>query len=216
MLDARLNVLLLCDYPVENAATMVDHVNAFYYLSRHRILVLPLRHYRREIPAYLDLDRFDAVILHYSLTLAIDAYISEHSRQRLQAFSGVKALFIQDEYRFVDRTIELIDRLGFQILFTCVPEAEIEKVYSSERLPNVCKLNVLTGYVPHALLLMPTVPLHKRPIDIGYRGRRYPHWHGQLGREKWEIAERVKQDARRLALRTDISVREQDRLYGAK
>jgi len=64
MLDARLNVLLLCDYPVENAATMVDHVNAFYYMSRHRIFVLPLRHYRGEIPAYLDLDRFDAVILH--------------------------------------------------------------------------------------------------------------------------------------------------------
>jgi len=216
MEDRKLNILLLCDYQPYHAATMVDHVNALYYYSRHNVFVLPLLQFRGEIPGQLDLERFDCVIVHYSLTLVIDAYISPRSKDRLARFGGLKAIFIQDEYRFVDRTVQALRDIGFQLLFTCVPEAEFEKVYPASKLPQLQRINVLTGYVPFWLTILPTRPLRERPIHIGYRGRRYPQWHGRLGEEKWKIAKQVKADARRHRLRTDISVREKDRLYGAR
>jgi hypothetical protein len=60
-----------------------------------------------------------------------------------------------------------------------------------------------------------TVPLYKRKYDVGYRGRKYPFWHGRLGLEKWHIAEKFKKQAKSVGLKVNISYRERDRLYGA-
>ena len=210
-----LNVLLLCDYRLTHAATIIDHINAFLTHSRHRIFVLSgIIENGGRLPDDLDLERFDAVVVHYALALAIDAYLSAASRRRLAAFAGPKAVFIQDEYRFVNRTVAALREAGVDLLFTCVPEDEILNVYGETALPSVTRINVLTSYVPQQLTLYPVVPLVERPIDVAYRGRRYPHWHGRLGREKWLIAERFGAEARRHGLTCDIDVRESKRLYG--
>ena len=114
--------------------------------------------------------------------------MSAHERARpSRQFRGLKAIFIQDEYRFVDATIAAMREIGIDVLFTCVPEPEIEKVYPSERLPGVTKVNVLTGYVPEHLLNKAVLAYQDRPIDVGYRARKVPAWLGELGREKYEI-----------------------------
>lgn len=213
----RFNILLLCDYRPYDAATVVDHINSFYYYSRHNIFVYSdLVYNSGYLPDDLELERFDCIIVHYSIFLALDSYLSPLARQRLKDFSGLKALFIQDEYRFVDQTIEALDKLGFHLLFTCVPEREIEKVYPSSRLPGLRKVNVLTGYVPELLKTEKQIPLHKRKYDVGYRGRRYPYWHGRLGLEKWKIAKTFLRDARKYNLKCNISYKERTRLYGIK
>ena len=209
-----LNVLLLCDYQPYNAATIVDHINAFFYYSRHDMYVYAgIVQNGGNIPDDLELERFDCIIVHYSLTLAIDAYVSPLSKYRLKKFKGLKAIFIQDEYRFVDRTVEMLSEIGFHIVFTCVPDSAVEKVYPRSRLPGMKKINVLTGYVPFQLTTESIRPLRKRRYDVGYRGRKYPFWHGRLGLEKWEIAEKFKKQARMAGFKVNISYREEDRLY---
>jgi hypothetical protein len=204
-------ILLWCYYDPLNAATMGDHVNALMKYSKNDVLVVSKI---GNLPDDLDLDLFDAIIIHYSLGLAHETYVSEKAIHRLSQFKGVKGLFIQDEYRFINRTKDTIRRAGISLVFTCVSDEEIPHVYPPEELPDVHFVNVLTGYVPYFLTIYPTVPLSERKIDIGYRGRDYPAWHGRAGREKIEIGKRVEKDARKFGLKVDIKWREEDRLYG--
>lgn len=210
-----MRVLLLCDYRPYAAAMVTDHVNALHYLSTHEVFVLPDVVARGgELPDELDLAEFDAVVVHYSLFLAVDAYVTPRTRQRLAAFRGLKVAFVQDEYRFVDTTVARLREIGVDVLFTCVPPPELERVYPASALPRLRAVPTLTGFVPAHLLSYRPRPLHRRPLDVSYRGRRYPLWHGRLGLEKWQLPERFRRDARRLGLRVDVSWRERDRLYG--
>jgi Glycosyl transferases group 1 len=206
-----LEILLLTDFDRRSASTIRDHVRSFGAFSRHRFRRLSIY---GDLPPRLDLSRFDGIVIHYTLIACMDNYLSRATRARLRAFAGLKAMFIQDEYRFVNRTIAAMRDLGINLLFTCVPLSEMEKVYPAEALPGMAKVNVLTGYVPPNLLERAVPSLAARPIDIGYRSRRVPDYLGRLGREKWEIGERVAADAAKYGLVTDISCREEDRIYG--
>lgn len=204
--------LLLCDHRPEGAATVIDHINALCDVPGHRIRWVSIL---GDLPDSLDLSRFDAVMVHYSLILSNDTYVSARTRDRLRQFPGVKAVFIQDEYRWVDRAIDAMNYVGIDVLFTCVPEAEIDKVYAPERTPSIRKVNTLTGFVPKPLLDVEPLSFAARSIDVGYRARRLSALFGALAREKWLIAERFLADAPRYSLVCDISCREQDRIYGA-
>lgn len=206
-----LQVLLLFDRPDRVAATVRDHIDALVGKSRHHV---------RAVEAFgsslsgLDLDRFDAIVIHYSLFVASDSFVPPELRARLKASKALKAVFIQDEYRQIDRTIQAFGEIGLDILFTCMPIHSIESVYPAARLPGVVKINVLTGYVPVALLDRPVKPFAQRPIDVGYRARKVPAWLGDLGQEKWNIGRLFAVDAERYGLRCDITYREEARLYG--
>ena len=207
-------VLLLCDYHHKVASTVRDHIESFDRYSSYR--------YHRlsklgDIPGSINLSRFDAVFVHYSLVACMDQYLSPVSRERIAQFRGLKCIYIQDEYRFVEQSIEAMRKLGVDVLFTCVPEEEIEKVYPEAKLPNVRKINVLTGYVPEALVSKEPDfgKLASRPIDVGYRGRSVPAWLGELGQEKWRIGVRFRDESVGYGLKCDISFREEDRLYGS-
>lgn len=206
-----MDVLLLCA-PSENiAATVEDQLQALQTLSKFRYRRLPVK---GNFDGNLCLDRFDGLVLHYSLIVSDDRNLSRESRKRISAFHGLKAMFIQDEYRFVNRTIAAIQEMGIDLLFTCVPNSEIEKVYPSEVLPGMRKVNVLTGYVPSHLLKTHVPSYAERPIDVGYRGRSVPMWLGELGQDKWRIGRRFLEDAKAYGMKCDIAYREEDRLYG--
>jgi hypothetical protein len=213
----KLNVLLLCNRPARgaDASTVTDHLDAFRHFSRNNVVELS---FIRELPSRVALERFDVLAIHYSTALGyyIDHYISAAARQRVRDFPGLKVAFIQDEYRMVDRVHEVLGHLGIDVLFTCVPALEIEKVYPSAKLPGVTKINNLTGYVPEVLLSRSVAPIAERPIDVGYRTRRMPFWLGALGFEKGRIADQFAESARDTGLRLDVSCDEADRLYGEK
>lgn len=206
-----MEVLLLCDYRPEGAATVTDHINALCRDTGYRVSKLSIL---GNLPDALDLERFDAILIHYSLILSNDNYVSAESRDKLRAFGGVKAVFIQDEYRWVNRAVEALAYIGADILFTCVPDDEIEKVYSPAALPGLLMINTLTGFVPGELLSIRPLDYSVRKLDIGYRARKLSALFGQLAREKWLIADRFVDDAHRRNLLVDISCRESDRLYG--
>lgn len=208
----RLQILILCDKPPAIAATLHHHLDALVRYSKHQVRLLPMFGF---LPRGVDLDRFDVVVIHWSLIACSDNYIDPDARARISACKALKAVFIQDEYRFIHRTWEALRGLGVNVLFTCVPDEEIEKVYPSEALPNLVKVNVMTGYVDESLPTMTVPPYAERPIDVGYRARKLPYWMGKLAVEKWRISERFAEDAPRYGLKADVSYREEDRIYGA-
>jgi hypothetical protein len=209
---SNLRVAFLCDYNSPTASTVRDSINAIRNYSRHTVVVLPCL---GGVSEKVNLADFDVILIHYSLTLAIDAYVSPSTRSRLKAFKGLKAVIIQDEYRFIDRTIAAMRDIGVNIVFSCMERNEIPKVYPSEALPGARIETVLAGYVPQWLTVYETVPWQKRRIDVGYRGRSYPAWHGEPGRDRIYIGQRFQKDAAAFGLKTDIKWRERDRLYGA-
>mgnify|MGYP006994849622 FL=1 len=209
--DDRLRILILCNYDPYNAATVCEHINSFYEYSIHEVFILSKI---GDLPENFSFDPFDVILIHYSIFIAVDAYMSPATRSRLSRFSGAKMMFIQDEYRFVNRTIAAINECGIDVVFTCVPPGEIAKVYPPDLLPNVGFINVLTGYVPEGLKLFQPRPLAERSITVGYRGRVYPAWHGEAGREKHDIGRRFLADAKRYGVKCDIAWDEDSRIYG--
>lgn len=215
-LGQELNVLLLCNRPVQNAdaSTITDHLDALISCG-HNVLELS---FLRNLPSRLNLNRFDVIVIHYSIALGYmsDHYISPVTRQKIALFKGLKVVFIQDEYRSIDSVLKILAELDVHLLFTCIPTDEIEKVYPAAVLPHMVKLNTLTGYVPKNLLSWPQQPTAQRFIDVGYRTRKPPFWLGELGYEKWTIADRFQDAAKATGLQLDLSYDESARIYGAK
>lgn len=207
-----LSILFLCDNRPEHANTIHDHIAAFTRFSAHRIHLFNPRGLW-DAPA-LPFDTFDVVVIHYSLVIISDHYLSPPFRDKLRLFHGLKVQFIQDDYRWVDDMAAMMRFLGIHVLFTLVPSAEIPKVWSADRLPGVRTLSTLAGYVPDRLVGLAVPPLPARPIDIGYRGRVLPYWLGTLGQEKVSIAQGVLERIGKYDLRCDLAWREEDRIYG--
>jgi hypothetical protein len=210
-----MNILLLCNRtgPGVDARTVSDHLRSFTSYSRHNVCELS---FLRDLPAALDLAQFDAIVIHYTVAIGWLRvhYLSTASKERIREFGGLKALFVQDEYRAVKDLHETLRFLGIDVLFTCVPRPEIEKVYPASALPGITKVNTLTGYVADSLLHAPVAPIAGRPIDVGYRTRKYPYWLGRLAYEKWHIGERFAQEAAGSGLILNLSHAEGERLYG--
>ena len=206
-----LDLLLLWDRVDHVADTVGQHVQALHSYSVHRVHPVAVF---GDLPPRLELDRFDGIVIHYSLVACHEDYVSPATRQKLARFQGIKAIFIQDEYRHVNRTIAAMQTMGIDVIFTCVPDEEIEKVYPATKLPGVIRRTVLTGYVNEALLGLDVPRPAQRPVDIGYRARKLPAWLGELGQEKWNIGRRVAEDAPRFGLSVDLAHREEERLYG--
>ena len=212
-----LNILLLCNRPSKgaDASTVTDHLDAFVDFSRHRVTQLS---FLQRLPSRLKLERFDVIIIHYSIAIGYlrDHYIDAESQARVRAFDGLKVVFIQDEYRSVHSVWESLENLRADVLFTCVPEGEIEKVYPEDVLPHVTKVNTLTGYVPGSLARKVPRKIADRPIDVGYRSRKPPFWIGRLGYEKRQIASMFTDRAKGTRFNVDISCEEAERIYGAQ
>jgi hypothetical protein len=207
-------ILLLYNFASRGASTIMDHVNALSTATN--LSVYPLNCFGN-VPGPFMLDSFDGVVIHYSLVMCSDSYLSCKARDKLKQYKGLKACFIQDEYRFINQTIEVMRYMGIQIVFTCVPPSEFNKVYSSEKIPGLKCINVLTGYVPQNLKTIKSIPTYEeRKIDIGYRARPIPFWLGELSQEKQRIAEYFLNIQHGYSLKTDISYREEDRIYGKK
>lgn len=212
----KLNILLLCNKPEQNynANTIVDHIESFELFSRNKVWTLSTL---GNLPEHLNLDAFDIVIIHYSLSLLNSHYLSDAAKLCLKNYTGLKVLFLQDEYRKINHMIDEIAYLEIDVLFTCFSTTEMERVYPKEKLPHTAKYTNLTGYIPERLLgIADLPPISQRHLHVGYRARKLPFWYGELGYEKWSIVEKWKQHTQDGGLKVDLSYHENDRIYGEK
>jgi hypothetical protein len=212
-----LQILLLAAIPRDAAGTIRDHIDALKVYSKHKVRCFAhVGVLANHLPAAIELRQFDVLVIHYSVYLLNRNYLGPEARTEIAAFDGVRVLFVQDEYRQVDLMVSTIRDLCIDLLFTCVPELEIEKVYPEERLPGLVKISNLTGYVPEGLTRRPSPRISERPIDVGYRARIPPFWLGRLSVEKWQIASGFLDATRGYGLNCDLSASEEDRIYGKR
>jgi hypothetical protein len=209
-----LDILLLCNKPKLgiDANTIVDHIEAIEHYSTHRIWLCSNI---GELPKTLDLEQFDVIIVHYSLSILKDYYLSISAKKKLQNYTGLKVIFVQDEYRQIDNMVNQLAFLKVDVLFTCFPQDEMNKIYPNDKLPGTTKYTNLTGYIPERLTQIKNQPLCKdRPIHVGYRGRKLPFWYGELAYEKWNIVESWFKHVDAADLKVDLSYNQNDRIYG--
>ena len=210
--NETLRVLLLCDDRPSHAQTLLDHVAALSQLSAHEVTRINCRGWTSD--AVADFDQFDAIVIHYSIAIIYDTYLPPAFRSRVRSFKGVKAIFIQDEYRDVDRYVDAMIDLGVSMLFTCVPPGSIAPIYGRLVAHGVAIRPTLTGYASPAPLA--PRPLADRALHLVYRGRPCPFELGDLAREKIDIATRTNALAGKYGLNVDVDWREEARIYGDK
>lgn len=207
----KLRILLLAYVVPAHPATMHDHLAALSEMSVHDVFVHCPATERDWAPP---LHEFDVVMLHYSLMIWSDNYLPAYYHDKIAAFRGLKVLFIQDEYREVHAAMDMMERLGVDLLFTCVPARGVEAAYGELKRRGVRIEQTLTGYVPISFDESAVVPMADRPLDVIYRAREVPFALGRLAQEKFEIATTFSKRAGAAGLRYDISCREADRIYG--
>jgi hypothetical protein len=164
---------------------------------------------------HLHLSDFDAVAVHYSVRLPFDQLNSDSVR-KLSEYNGVKILFIQDEYDHTNKAKKIIGESGFNLVFTSVPTASIERIYPKNEFAGIIFVNNLTGYVPVDLCCATNtfIPPSKRSLVISYRSRSLPLRYGRLGIDKVEIGRFVKKYCRLNGISSDIAWNEEARIYG--
>ena len=217
-------VLLVGYFDPRGISTVPETLAAIQWLSSLTVTCLNLFHHRFDtgnlrLNPEVDLDAYDAVIVHNSVSYnpANVASLDSLLARKFADFGGARVLFKQDEnYRFRD-TAEVIGRMHFDVVLTCLPEGELSKIYPRDVVGNGVRfVRMLTGYVTPSLrtrfpALGGTVG---RPIDIGYRGSIQPLDFGRLCYEKRQIGDEVKRRLEGRGFSMDISSRWEDRFGG--
>tara|TARA_A100001037_G_scaffold293031_1_gene309106 strand:- start:62 stop:1264 length:1203 start_codon:yes stop_codon:yes gene_type:complete len=160
-------------------------------------------------------DNFDVVAIHHSLRYDPKRHFLLKSR--LNQFSGKKILFLQDEYLYTGRNIEFIQDVNFDLVYSCVPKQHIKKIYGNSLTTKRRFISILTGYVKDWELNQKFIkPTKSRKIDLGYRGREPEYSWGSLVREKFIFPKKILKEIHKSQIKTDISFRDKDRIYGKK
>ena len=200
------------------ARTVREHIESISEFSKHKISILVISGEKIEF----DLDKFDALILHYSLIAfpaGSEKPLSYFAMLQIANFKGPVVAFAQDEQRAVLDRIRFLNGINVKHLFTCVEAKNLEILYPSKTC-NFTTTTVLTGYTTteHESSIYSELPkLSDRKIDVSYRGRIMPEWMGSNGVMKERISKALNYQAEiHPHLKIDSSVNEQKRLYGVK
>jgi glycosyltransferase involved in cell wall biosynthesis len=213
--------LLVCFYDPTGVATVYENVAVWQRLSEFELEILnlwPTRGARLNLPPTLELAAYDGIIIHAAVSYTFDNLEALDSTlaRPFEEYDGVKVLMRQDEQQRTALFAEYLGRKRFDVLLTCVPQAELTKTYPRERVGDLAIVQVLTGYVTQTMREMTRPWSRSRPIDIGYRGSIQPLSFGRLGLEKRKIGDDLTRAlAPRAGTRLDISSRREDRLYGS-
>jgi len=207
------NCLFLYNKSQTYTNTVYEHLQSF---CRYSANCWWFAHHDQFQDFNIDLARFDAVAVHYSVRLPFDQ-ISNSAAEAFANYRGLKILFIQDEYNHTHRAWYWINKISFDLVFTVVPSENINLIYPQDKFPNTRFVSNLTGYVPENLNKSSDIkPTSSRDLLIGYRGRPLPVEYGQLGQEKVEIGKLTKRYCEINNLSHDIEWSEEKRIYGPK
>jgi len=200
--------------------TVREHLESFDKYSAHSITYIPATRQfwcadGRDSNDNIDLSVFDVVIVHFSIRLSTRAHLFEPLAAACEVFGGLRVLFIQDEYESTEISRQWMDRLNFNVVYTCVPNKGLPLVYPFYRFPATEFLHTLTGYVPElGGIENYAKPLSERKKFIAYRGWREHAVYGELGQEKYTIGVEMKKNADMRGLPVDIEVDDTRRISG--
>lgn len=209
--------LLVTFYDPNGISTVIESIHAWQLLSHFEVVVInlwPGGGGSLKLPASIHLDDYAAVVIHPTVSYFAHnvAGLDRDLAKGFSEYDGVKVLMKQDEQVTTSRIAELVKDKKFDLVFTCVPPTEQEKVYPRELIGDCELMQVLTGYV--------SPPMRKgyargdRDIDVSYRGSIQPLEFGRLGYEKRRIGYDVSKALAGKGVRLNISSRWEDRIMG--
>ena len=208
------NIKLLFLADIDHPANVVqDHIKSIVHGSSCDVTVVNTRGMAK--PEFDDIEEFDVVLIHYSIYLLAETYISREWQNEIAKFSGLKAVIHEDEYQFVNAFKHKFKELGVKVVFSCLDSpSTMQAVYDGNLLSETYFFSCLPGYVADNFFELEIVPLAEREFDIIYRGRELPSYLGLLGQEKRIIGEQVLSVADDFDLKVNISSAENERIYG--
>lgn len=213
-------ILYICFYEPFGISTVPETVAFMQRESRFSVTVLNLCEHGKNgnslsLSSCLNLNSFDAVIIHNSLSYNVDNLrtLDQLLVTPLRKFQGIKVLMKQDEnYKFRELA-EYVGETGYDLIFTCLPSDALPIIYPEVIVGKPRFHRMLTGYVTPTLRNIKT-NIYDRPIDIGYRGSIQPLSFGRLAYEKRKIGDDVLRLLDKKNLNLDISSRWEDRFGG--
>lgn len=211
-------VLLICYYDPAGVPTVPETVAYMQRFSRFAVTIINLFVHRPDmgylkLPDTIDLDAFQVIIIHNSVSYNVDNLkdLDSRTQRKFADFAGVKVLMKQDENYRHREIAEFIGQKAFDLVLTCLPENDVRKVYPKKVVGGARFTNMLTGYVTPALRGLPSRD-HLRSVDIGYRGSIQDFSFGRLAYEKRSVGEQVQRRLTDRGVILDISSRWEDRL----
>jgi hypothetical protein len=213
-MDAN-GILLLYSKGLGGTAPVVtDSVRAFAAHSRFPVWQINTYY---GFPAGLNRIRCRIIVLHFTLFYDEFSPLEPEFLEYLDrnADSYLVAMF-QDEQAYLPKRLAFCNNFGVDCVYTLFDAEHAQRVYGAGTGASEI-VSYLPGYVSEELRRVGRrryVPDDRRPIDVGYRGRRPPLAWGPSAQEKYEIAGRFSARARDLDLRLDIETDESKRLYG--
>ncbi len=175
-----------------------------------------------KIPATIHACTFDLIFYHYSF-LSNKWGGRDKFHERTGPFSCIRgrARFAvampQDEYFHSDLICGFIRDFKVDILYTCCREEDWETVYPESSTGTVLLRRVLTGYFDPDMVTQSAKfikPHRERPLDLGYRARKYPFWLGRHALKKWQVTDIFKTFVGSTELKIDLSNEEDDAFLG--
>ena len=157
---------------------------------------------------------YDVVIIHYSIVILFNDYVSRYLRKSLRAFKGIKIQIIQDEYRWVKRMMSEMVYLGIDGILSLLEKHKLDEVYHHPDLKSVLKVSSLAGYVSNEWVGQDAPPTESRSKHLIYRGNHLPAWLGHAAREKTTLTDDYLEKLSGQDLVLDISSDPDDRIYG--
>lgn len=208
------SVLVIYNHPIsKNAPTIMEHVGSFGLYSKFKVWPLNVAY---GFPKGLRGLEFSTVVLHYSLFGSYPFAIPEKFLKYIEGLrKSLKVVFFQDEMQHVQERFKILNDLGVDAIFTLLTERNFN--HYLQNTPTKILVHTLTGYVSDDLIVKSSkyhVPFADRTINVGYRARKLCYHFGRGAREKSEIAERFLEEVQTSNLKLDISIREEDRIYG--
>ena len=204
-----MNILYFYAHSQTYTSSVYEHVKSLGEYSKNNIYYISSN---QDYENNVDLDDFDAIIIHHSIRLPFDQ-VPERYINDFQKFKGIKAVFIQDEYDYTKRAWHWIRLLGISLVFTVVPQNSIKKIYPAEELPGVTFVSGLTGYIPSEISQTIPRPPSQRSLVVGYRGRPLSIRYGMLGQEKVKVGSLVRTFCEEQDISCDIEWTEEKRIY---
>jgi hypothetical protein len=170
-------------------------------------------------PRWHRLESYDAVVLH--TTFLCLRWGPDFARDRrawswLAELDCPKIALPQDEYDHADVLDEWLEELGVTTVFSNFDEQTGPRLYPRLRR-HANFLEALTGYIDEgaaAYCAERSRPLAERPYDLVYRAVHLPFWFGSHGQLKHRIGVAAQERAAAQGLRTDISTRPEDTIFG--
>ena len=159
--------------------------------------------------------KYDVIVLHDTVTIPGGYLLNLLGEVFFKSYDGIKVVIKQDEHNRTNQVIDFLKKYSVDLLLSIWDEETADYVYRGKN-PNLrIMANCLTGYIPVEYKTL-NYSLHHRPIGVGYRGTPFVPILGRLGYEKDHIGDMFLEHTKDRNIRTDISSRFEDRIYGDK